>query len=301
MIIAALMIGLSIPIVTISLFRTEPTGRGWFRRDSGHSGEDTTDLRELELAESAGSRIVGSFLGSAGERLGRFTPAKWRDSVDRRILLAGEDGRVSADRVFLIKVVAAAAGGTLGYLAYRQNPTPLMLGLSVTLTLLGYHLPDTILDRRGKKRQELIQRELPDILDQITMSVEAGMGFEGALARVVGANEGPLAEEFARALKEMQIGIPRAEALRNIVERTDVPDLRTFLIGIVQSEEYGLPIAQVLRVQAVEMRVKRRQRAEERALKMPVKLIFPLGLCIFPTLFIVLIGPAAIRLWRAFT
>jgi tight adherence protein C len=130
------------------------------------------------------------------------------------------------------------------------------------------------------------------------MSVEAGLGFEAALARTSRVGEGPLAEELNRTVQEMQLGVSRSDALRNLADRTDVTDLKSFVLTVVQSEEYGLPIAKVLRVQAEELRDKRRQRAEERALKIPVFLIFPLAFCIFPTIFIIVLGPAMIRIYR---
>ena len=138
-------------------------------------------------------------------------------------------------------------------------------------------------------------------LDQITISVEAGLGFEAAMARAAKTGEGPLTEELSRALSEIQLGSARQQALRGLVDRTNVPELRHFVLAILQAENYGLPIAHVLRIQAKELRVKRRQRAEERALKIPVKIVFPLAVCILPTLFIVILGPAAIRIFEFFS
>jgi tight adherence protein C len=162
----------------------------------------------------------------------------------------------------------------------------------------GYVLPDLLLWSRGKERQEIIQRELPDTLDQLTISVEAGLGFDAALTRVASTGQGPLAEELRRLLGEVKVGVPRGEALRHLLDRTDVQELRHFVLALQQAEEYGLPVARVLRIQSSELRVKRRQRAEEQAMKIPVKIVFPLVLCIFPALFVVLLGPAMIRVMR---
>jgi len=158
-----------------------------------------------------------------------------------------------------------------------------------------------VLINKAKERKKTIQQALPDTLDQITISVEAGLGFEAAMARAARTGEGPLNEELARALSEIQLGAARHDALRGLVDRTHVPELRHFVLAILQAETYGLPVAHVLRVQAKELRVKRRQRAEERALKIPVKIVFPLAICILPTLFIVILGPAAIRMFEFFT
>jgi tight adherence protein C len=170
--------------------------------------------------------------------------------------------------------------------------------LAVLTVFIFFFLPDNFIIKRAQARQLAIEHDLADSLDQVTMSVEAGLGFEGAIERVVGAGSGPLNDELRRVLLEMQLGASRSDALRHLADRTDVPDLKSFVFAIVQSEAYGLPIAQVLRVQASELRDKRRQRAEERALKIPVLLIFPLAFGIFPALFIVLLGPAAIRIFR---
>jgi tight adherence protein C len=160
----------------------------------------------------------------------------------------------------------------------------------------GFFIPDVLLDRMGRQRQQTIERELPDVLDQITICVEAGLGFEAAMARAASTGDGPLAGELAHTLQDISLGMPRPSALGQILDRTDVPDLRHFVLAIGQAERHGVPIAQVLRVQAAEQREKRRQRAEERALKIPVKIVVPLICCILPSLFVVLLGPAAIRI-----
>jgi tight adherence protein C len=189
-------------------------------------------------------------------------------------------------------------GGVIGGLQWGGGVVigGLMTGLLVGL--FGYSLPDLLLWSRGRERQDLIQKELPDTMDQLTISVEAGLGFDAALARVSTAGQGPLAEELRRLLGEIKVGVPRREALRHLLDRTEVQELRHFVLALQQAEEYGLPVARVLRVQAAELRIKRRQRAEEQAMKVPVKIVFPLVLCIFPSLFVVLLGPAVIRVMR---
>jgi tight adherence protein C len=182
-----------------------------------------------------------------------------------------------------------------------QPVTPTSLGLSVVLGTLGYFTPDVLLYGRAAERMDAIRLALPDTLDQLTISVEAGLGFDAALQRVANSGSGPLAEELHRTVNEITVGIPRAQAFRHLLDRTDVPELRAFVVALQQAEQYGLPTARVLRVQSAELRVKRRQRAEERAMKMPVKIVFPLVVCIFPALFIVLLGPALIRIIRTFS
>ncbi len=297
-VIGAILIGLSVPLTWWSVAGARAADGGLLGRFSKR-GEATTDMRELALAESASSRVVAPALHGLAARLRRITPAGFVDSLERRIELAGLGARWPVERVLAVQVVLLGGALALGLLflnAQGSRAGLIALGVLLWLALFG---PFVVLDRAVKNRQDSIQRELPDALDQITMAVEAGLGFEGALHRAAAAGAGPLAEEMRRVLKEMQIGVTRSQALRRLADRTDLVDLREFVIAVVQAEEHGLPIAQVLRVQAGEQRVKRRQRAEEKAMRLPVKMIFPLGLCIFPALFIVIIGPGVVRIWRA--
>jgi tight adherence protein C len=157
-------------------------------------------------------------------------------------------------------------------------------------------VPNVVLFDKAQRRSDRIRRDLPNALDMLTISVEAGLGFDAALAQVARNTEGPLADEFFRVLQEMQIGMGRTEAIRALGDRTSVPDLRSFTTAMVQADKFGIPIAEVLRIQAREMRLKRRQRAEEMAQKVPVKILFPLIFCIMPTLMVVILGPAIIQL-----
>jgi tight adherence protein C len=172
------------------------------------------------------------------------------------------------------------------------------MGVAAVLTPLGYLTPDLALYQSAYNRNERIRRDLPDSMDLLTISVEAGLPFDSALSQVARNTRGPLAEELFRVLQEMQIGLGRIDALRAVAERTNVPELRGFVTAMVQAEAFGIPIANVLRVQAKELRVKRSQRAEELAQKVPVKILFPLIFCIMPALFIVVMGPAAISAYH---
>jgi tight adherence protein C len=168
------------------------------------------------------------------------------------------------------------------------------LGLGAVGLLAGYILPEFWLGGRVKKRQHLIVLQIPDALDLLTISVRAGLGFDGALGKVVEKLKGPLPDEFRRALAEIRVGKARREALRDIVPRTEVPALTNFVGAIIQAEQLGVSISKVLQVQSEQLRIERRQRAEEQAAKAPIKMLFPLVGCIFPSLFIVILGPALI-------
>jgi tight adherence protein C len=227
------------------------------------------------------------------------TPAGWNDALQQQITMAGLGSRWPLERLLAVKVLLGVVLAALAWYFLAPGSTGSLILVVLGSSAIGYFLPDLIVRSRASERQQAIERALPDALDQLTMSVEAGLGFEAAMGRAAQVGEGPLADEFIRVLQEIQIGIPRQEALRNMADRSCVGDLRGFIFAVIQSESYGLPMADVLRVQASELRQKRHQRAEERALKIPVKIVFPLVFCIFPTLFIVLLGPAAMRIWRA--
>ena len=198
-----------------------------------------------------------------------------------------------------IGVIVSFLIGVLAPLALNWGALP-ALGLVIVLVPVGWFVPNIVLHQVGAKRTEQMQRELPDSMDLLTISVEAGLGFDAALSQVARNTKGPLAEEFFRVLQEMQIGLGRTEAFRALGERTNLPDLKTFITSMVQADAFGIPIANVLRVQSAEMRVKRRQRAEERAQKIPVKILFPLIFFMLPALFIVVAGPGVITIFNVF-
>ncbi len=266
-------------------------------RGSDGSQSVVPDVRQLHLSQGAGQRVVAPALRGLAERVRQVSPQGRVESLSRQLELAGLTERYPVELVLLMKFALGGAALAI-WLLTPLRQAPFAIPLTALAVFIFFFLPDNFIIKAATRRQLSIQRDLADSLDQVTMSVEAGLGFEGALERVVGAGSGPLNDELRRVLLEMQLGASRSDALRHLADRTDVPDLRSFVFAIVQSEAYGLPIARVLRVQAAELRDKRRQRAEERALKIPVLLIFPLAFGIFPALFIVLLGPAAIRMFR---
>jgi tight adherence protein C len=225
----------------------------------------------------------------------RLSPSGIAGSLQRRLDLAGNPGQWTPDRVLAVKGLGLLAFAVLGALYALHSPGLLILFVVLGGTV-GFFLPDLLLYNSGQKRQAKLQNLLPDAIDMLTICVEAGMGFDAAMTQVARNTTGPLAAEFARSLQEMQIGKSRSQALRAMVDRTSVPELRTFVSAVVQGSELGIPVAQVLREQAKDMRVRRRQRAEGRAQQVPVKITFPLILCLFPALLIMVVGPGIIEI-----
>lgn len=245
-----------------------------------------TDPAELTQRERS------SLLERAGHRL---TPAAYVRKLDRLLSLAGRPASLPLGRVLAAKPLLGLLGALLGSWISANSPTPILKLVGVFVFLLGYFIPDLLLYSKGQERQKTMQLELANTLDQMLISVEAGLGFEGAMARAGENGKGPLAEELIRTLQDMQVGRSRRESYVALAARTNVPELRSFVQAVVQADTYGIAISRVLRVQAKVMRVKRRQRAEEKAMKLPVTILFPLLFFIFPVLFIAILGPAVIN------
>ncbi|MDN4172972.1 type II secretion system F family protein [Nocardioides sp. SOB77] len=255
------------------------------------------ELRD-ELDRPFGERVLEP-LQARALRIGRrLSGADSAERIRRKLDFAGNPRDWSVDRVVSGKVIGAVALTLVG------GALALVLGVSVPVAIVmllgglvvGFFVPDLYLYQKTYERTERMQRELADAIDLMTISVESGLGFDAAVQQVARNTEGPLAEEFSRVLREMQIGQGRANALRALGDRTNVPDLKAFVGAMVQADSFGIPISQVLRVQSGEMRVKRRQRAEHKAQQVPVKITVPLIFCILPCLFIAVMGPAVISI-----
>jgi tight adherence protein C len=231
----------------------------------------------------------------------RLTPGGSVRRLDRLLARAGRPPGWPLERLLVAKLAVPFVLAALSLYYVRMAGTgtvPVLVG--TFMIVVGYFLPELLLHSRAQERSTKIALELPDTLDQMTIAVEAGLGFDAAMARAGKNGQGPLAEELIRTLQDMQVGQSRRQAYDALGSRTDVPDLRKFVRAIVQADKYGVAVADVLRTQAAEMRIKRRQRAEEKAMQIPVKVIFPLMLCILPVLFIVLLGPAVLDIVRVF-
>jgi tight adherence protein C len=264
---------------------------------------ENVNLREQHLSESFTRRIFVPVIAGASKVARRVTPIDARDRVARKLLIAGSPIGWDAERLLAFKIIGFSAGIVLGLFVTTLvgDIAPfiriVLIGL---LAFVGFMVPDSMLSRRVGERQKEILRTLSDTLDLLTISVEAGLSLNAAIAQVVQNVPGVLSSEFARMLQEIQLGVPRADAFRNLAERTDVDELNAFALAMIQADVFGVSIASVLRTQARQLRIKRRQRAEAKAQQTPVKIVFPLILCILPALFVVIVGPGAIRIWESF-
>lgn len=253
-------------------------------------------MREMLALGTDPAELIHRERSSLLERAGhRLTPAAYVRKLDRLLSLAGRPASLPLGRVLAAKPLLGLLGALLGFWISANSPTPILKLVGIFVFLLGYFIPDLLLYSKGQERQKTMQLELANTLDQMLISVEAGLGFEGAMARAGENGKGPLAEELIRTLQDMQVGRSRRESYVALAERTNVPELRSFVQAVVQADTYGIAISRVLRVQAKVMRVKRRQRAEEKAMKLPVTILFPLLFFIFPVLFIAILGPAVIN------
>jgi len=259
-------------------------------------------IRGLLAAGTETAEFTEAQRTSLLERIGyRLTPTGYVRKLDKMLSLAGRPTSLPLGRVLAAKPLLGLAGAFLGFYISATGSTPIIKLVGLFVVLLGYFIPDLLLSSKGQERQTAMQLELANTLDQMLISVEAGLGFEGAMARAGENGKGPLAEELVRTLQDMQVGRSRRESYLALAERTNIPELRSFVQAVVQADTYGIAISRVLRIQAKVMRVKRRQRAEEKAMKLPVMILFPLLFFIFPVLFIAILGPAVINTIETFT
>jgi tight adherence protein C len=259
---------------------------------------EVESVREKELLVPLRDRAIAPVLSGLTGIGQRFTPHGYVEDVKKKLMSAGKGDQESLDRFLAIRVVTVALAPVGAYLAFKYVPVSGIGRIMATLLAGALFVmgPDSVLNRQVEDRQYEIRRRLPDVMDLLVISVEAGLGFEQALDRSVSAVPGPLTEEFARMLGEVRAGSTRADAMRALDTRTNVPEIRSFVLAILQADTFGVSIGRVLRAQADEMRIKRRQLAQERAQKAPVKMLLPMVFCIFPALFVIVLGPAGIQI-----
>ncbi len=260
-----------------------------------------TDIED-ELAKPFRQRILAPLKGDIATVLTKLTPRAVRATFEQKLIMAGGFGKLTSDEFVLVMSFLAVAlpviAGAIGILS--GTAISKIIGFMLLAFLVSQLLPFLLLNKKIAARKRSIQKDLPDVLDLLTVSVEAGLGFDGALAKLSEKMKGALVDEFNRVLQEIRMGVARRQAVVAMGTRCDVPDLSLFTASLVQADQLGVSIGNVLRVQSAAMRQKRRQRAEEQAMKAPIKMLLPLVLFIFPSLFVVLLGPAVIQMFSSF-
>ncbi|MDO8683067.1 MAG: type II secretion system F family protein [Armatimonadota bacterium] len=267
-----------------------------------YTGETLAAPLHPELLGSFGDRIIRPFLRKLATIATKLTPAGHVATIDAKLERAGRPWKLGALEFIGLRVLSVCSFLALGYFAYlfmKMVQPNFALLFGIIMVFVGLILPDYILQKAIEQRQTQIRKALPDTIDLLTVSVEAGVGFDGAMAKVSEKMKGPLTDELIRALDEMRLGKPRMQALRDVATRLGMLEVTTFVAALYQAEQLGVSIAKVLRVQGDTMRTRRSQRARETAAKMPVMMLFPLVFFIFPALFVVVLGPGLIQIYRA--
>jgi tight adherence protein C len=260
---------------------------------------DVVSLEQIELSQPFTERVVLPIVRRLGDLSSRFTPQHVLEQTRKRLELAGNPGRMDASTFLVLHFVAAALFGGLVFmlsLFAKQYSLPIKLVMVLAFSVLGYFFPDLWIRSKINSRQKQVRKAMPDALDLLTICVEAGLGFDAAMSKVNEKWDNELSLSFGRVIREIQLGKLRRDALRDMADRLGLAELTSFVAAVIQSEMLGVSMAKVLRIQSDQMRVKRRQHAEEEAHKAPIKMIFPMGLLIFPALMIVLLTPAVLKL-----
>lgn len=293
--VIAVLFGFAIIAIAVGVGRSATTPNPVEERLQMY-GTRPRSLEEIELAQPFGERALMPLIRGVARMLTRTTPQRNVEEIHHKLELAGNPNNWSvSDFLGLRGLVAILISVllTLLSLSLRADPafTLLFLGLG---GVIGFYLPLFWLGRKIKRRQHLILRQLPDAMDLLTISVESGLGFDGAMAKVTQKWDNELSRAFARVIAEIRVGKLRREALRDMAHRIEVPDFTNFIAAIIQADQLGVSISKVLRIQSEQMRIKRRQRAEELANQAPIKMLIPLTFLIFPSIFIVLLGPTVL-------
>jgi len=262
-------------------------------------GEDVT-LEEIELSQPITERIIVPVVEKIGELTERFTPQNAIEQTEKKLELAGNPPGIDPTIFWASRFIAAVGVGGLLLFVFSMGSMDWSWGRKLLMTgifsIIGFFMPQLLLQSKISSRQDEIRKSLPDALDLLTICVQAGLGFDAAMSRVAEKWEDALADEFDRSLREIQLGNVRRVALRNMADRIGISEMTSFVAAIIQSEQLGVSMAKVLRIQSDQMRTRRRQLAEEKAQQAPVKMLFPMALLIFPSLLIILLGPAGLQL-----
>jgi len=303
-IIAVVLIGVVVLLIVSGSKRFDSDQDPLAARLAEFSARGTpVTLEEIELSQPFQDRVLLPIMKRLGDLSSRFTPQNALDSTTKKLELAGNPGNLGAASFLSLRFVGAGVlGGLLFLIFIFSNTWPISREILITIgfTVFGFFFPQIWLQSKINKRQKEIRKALPDALDLLTICVEAGLGFDAAMSKVGEKWENELSMAFARVIREIQLGKLRREAMKDMAERIGIPEMTSFVAAIIQTEVLGVSMARVLRIQADQMRLKRRQRAEEEAQKAPIKMILPMGVFIFPSILIVLLTPAMMRISSAF-
>jgi tight adherence protein C len=298
LIVAAVIVAVAFIVIVIAVGSRKPGDSLQSRLAEYSMRETPATLEEIELSMPFRERVLAPMVRRASTFAVRFTPAKTLESTKHKLDLAGNPNNWSPSEFFGIRVIACVAmGGLIFFVLSLANVKvfPDRLGFTLLFAVLGFMLPALWLGSKISGRKKSVIKSLPDALDLLTICVEAGLGFDQAMQKVAEKWEDELSRSFARVLHEIRLGKTRREALRDMSERLDVSDVTSFIAAVIQAEQLGVSIAKVLRIQSDQMRIRRRQRAEERAHQAPVKMLFPMVFLIFPAIWVVLLGPAVLQ------
>jgi tight adherence protein C len=311
--LAGLVAGVAVLLVTLGL-RDSSSGGGIRQRLATYAPDQalqsSTSLEALELSRPFRDRILVPLTNQIARVTQRLSPGATLEKTEQRLARAGNPRGINVEGFYGLKGVVSVAFAVLITIFMYLNPSPGMVPYppqapvssllwGVTALVAGFFFPDLWIRDEMTRRQRRISRALPDSIDIIAISVEAGLGFDAACQRVASKSRDDLSFEFERYLLELRLGKSRKEALRNIIWRTGVPDLSQFITAIIQADQLGVSIANVLRIQSEQMRMRRRQRAEELAQKAPLKMLFPMAIFIFPSIFVVILGPVVPSIMNA--
>ncbi len=295
--LAAVMLSMTAVLIYMGLASTSPRGdQVAVRLEEFASRSTPLTLEEIELSQPFSERIVRPILRGLAQFVTRFTPSNTLESTARNLELAGRPHNWGVTEFMGLRAGAALLLAVFFFLLLSVAGQPMLfrIGSVILGGLLGYLLPGMWLSGKIRRRQQEIIKAMPDALDLLTICVEAGLGFDAAMAKVAEKWDNELSRAFGRVIQEIRLGKPRREALREMDRTTGVPDITSFVAAIIQADQLGVSIAKVMRIQSEQMRIKRRQRAEEKAHQAPVKMLFPLVFLIFPAIYIVLLGPATL-------
>lgn len=296
-----ILIAVFVIISSVFLLRRAEEDPLGMRIEEFAAREEAASIEEIELSLPITDRVFVPLLRGIGEFVTRFTPQTTLERTERELELAGSPRNMSAAIFWAIRGISTIfLGGLFFVLMVRFNvDTTRRLLFTLLFAGFGFMLPQLWLRSLISRRQQEIVKKLPDALDLMTICVDAGLTFDGAMAKVDDKWDDPLAQEFGRVIYEMQLGKTRRQSLRDMVARMDVADVTSFVASVLQADQLGVSIGKVLRIQAEQMRIRRRQRAEEKAQQAPIKMLFPMVFLIFPAMFIVLLGPAAFQILRS--